>query len=754
LNLRRTVFRRVASVILALTAAGCSGAKNLVNSALVTGPSARVASPSARVALKGPWLDTTLSPDVRATLIERSMTLDEMLQLVDGKSAVSAADALSPEALGSAGFVRGVARLGIPNLQETDAGIGVAAPVVPSTNAPVRGTAGYSTALPSGLATAATWNPKIAYAGGAMIGREARDEGFNVLLAGAVNLVRDPRDGRNFEYAGEDPLLAGITAGWEIRGIEDQHVISTVKHFALNDQETARNTVSADISTRAAHESDLLAFETAIRIGRPGAVMCAYNRVNSTYACANDYLLNQTLKRDWHFAGWVMSDWGAVHSTADVLAGLDQESGDAFDKEPYLGAPLREAILDERIPRTRLMDMVHRILRSMFAAGLFDRPQIIRPIAAAADARVAQANEEQAAVLLKNRAQLLPLSRALSSIAVIGENADVGVLAGGGSSQVWPVGGPAVPPRNFNFPGPVLWDPSSPLRAIRAEAKGARITFCDGADPALAASHARAANVAILFVNQWNAESIDANDLRLAGNQDALVARVAASNPHTVVVLENGGPVAMPWISSVQAVLEAWYPGARGGPAIARLLFGDVSPSGRLPVTFPRSISQLPRRELASPDIDYNVEGADVGYKWFDARRLQPLFPFGYGLTYSRFDYSNLRVRQSKGRLDVAFAVKNAGGRAAMEVAQLYLQLPAVSGADAPRLAGWQKLFVGVGQTRNVHLTVNPLFEATFDPNANDWNIAAGRYRVSIGPNEREVARWAWITLPAQRIAP
>jgi beta-glucosidase len=707
------------------------------------------------VAAETPWGNRALSPDARATLVEARMTVDEMLQMVDGKWAVPHTGALElpPGALGSAGFIPGVARLGIPNLQESDAGMGVADPVVSANRTTVRGSAGYATTLPSGLATAATWNPDIAYAGGAMIGREAWDQGFNVLLAGGVNLAREPRNGRTFEYAGEDPLLAGTIAGWTIRGIEDQHVIATTKHFALNDQETDRQVLSADIAPGAARESDLLAFETAIGIGSPGAVMCAYNRVNSISACANDYLLNQTLKRDWHFAGWVMSDWGAVHASADASSGLDQESGDYFDQLPYFAAPLREAILDGRVSRERLADMVHRILRSMFAAGLFDNAQATRPLDADADAAVAEADEEQAAVLLKNGADVLPLSHGIASIAVIGEHADVGVLSGGGSAQVWPLGGPAIPPNDYNFPNPVIWDPSSPLRAIAARTR-ARVVFESGADPAAAAAAAAAATVAIIFVNQWMAESIDEKDLSLPNDQDALIERVAAANPRTIVVLETGGPVVMPWLADVRAVLEAWYPGARGGPAIARLLFGDVSPSGRLPLTFPASVAQLPRPTISPGRVDYDVEGSDVGYKWFEARRLQPLFPFGFGLTYARFAYSHLRVEQVDGRLTAHFDVTNVGERAAPEVAQLYLRLPTGSGADAPRLVGWQKLTLAPGQTRTVDVTVDQKLEATFEATADDWRIAAGRYRLSAGPNVRDSVLSAWATQAARRIAP
>ncbi|HLI97619.1 MAG TPA: GDSL-type esterase/lipase family protein, partial [Candidatus Baltobacteraceae bacterium] len=330
--------------------------------------------------------DSPPQPDERASLIEQRMTTAQMLQVVDGKPGMS----FGPKqrkpagAIGSAGFIPAIAQLGIPALQESDASLGVADPANDA-GKPVRGAAGYSTALPSQLATAATWNPQLAYQAGAMIGHEAHDEGFDVMLAGGADLTRDPRNGRNFEYAGEDPLLAGTIAGNSVAGIQSQHVISTMKHYALNDQETNRQGVSSDIARGAARESDLLAFEIGIEIGNPGAMMCAYNKVNGIYSCGNDYLLNQTLKHDWRYPGFVMSDWGAVHGVGDANAGLDQESADVFDREPYFGKALAQAVAHGRVSLSRLHDMVHRILRSMFAVGVVDSPPVVRPIDASAD---------------------------------------------------------------------------------------------------------------------------------------------------------------------------------------------------------------------------------------------------------------------------------------------------------------------------------------------------------------------------------
>jgi beta-glucosidase len=715
-----------------------------------------------------PWTDRSLSPDRRADLVAARMTLDEMLLLIDGHYAVPATwktphNVPPPGALGSAGYVPGIPRLGIPALQESDAGLGVADPPNDATGQPVRGAAGYSTPLPSGLSIAASWNPDIAFQGGAMIATEARREGFNVLLAGGVNLTRDPRDGRDFEYAGEDPLLAGIMVGAQLRAIQSRHVVATVKHFALNDQETGRTSLSADIGWAAARESDFLAFEIAIEQGQPGSVMCAYNRVNMSYACGNDFLLNEVLKEDWKFPGWVMSDWGAVHATADAVAGLDQESGDFFDQPTiwFGGERMRAALASGAVPTARLHDMVHRILRSMFSAGLFDDPPAIVPIDADADAAIAQSAAEQGVVLLKNASNQLPLGANINTIAVIGSHADVGVLAGGGSSEVWPVGGPAVPIDSLVFPRPIIWDPSSPLQAIRREAPSANVRHDDGRDPAAAARLAAASDVAIVFASQWLAESFDAPDLSLPDKQDALIAAVAAANPHTIVVLETGGPVTMPWLDQVAGVLEAWYPGARGGEAIARLLFGRVDPSGRLPITFPRGVAQLPRPDLpgaknpnAAFSVNYDIEGAAVGYKWFSARHLSPLFPFGFGLSYTRFAYANFDAENRGGVVTIDFDVTNIGPRAGWDTPEIYVRLPSSVGEVPQRLAGFSKVALKPGETRHVTLTLDPRLLAIFNERARQWIVNAGLYGFSLATSAVDPRLTGSVTLGAKNLPP
>ena len=702
-----------------------------------------------------PWMNRPLGPDARADLVLAQMSREEKLRLVVGTSQQPA-----DEAIGLAGYVTGIPRLGIPPLKQSNAELGVAIPLQQNTIGP----ADEATALPSGLATAASWDPAIAFTNGAMIGGETRRKGFNVLLAGAVNLARDPRTGRNFEYAGEDPLLAGTMVGAAIAGVQSRHVISTVKHFAINDQETNRTLVDARIDLGALHESDLLAFELAMERGKPGAVMCSYNLLDGIHACENGTLLDRVLRREWRFPGWVMSDWGAMHSTVEAArAGLDQESGADWDSRIFFGEPLAVALAEGSVPAARLDAMAHRILRTMFAHGVIDDPPAVKPLDTAADARVALRAEEAGIVLLRNQNNLLPLSPQVRSIAVIGGHSDVGVLSGGGSSQVIPLGGPGLriefPDRREAIPYAMIFDPSSPLHAIKAKTAQARVTYDDGHDPTVAAAAAHAADVAIVFATQWEIEGHDAETLSLPDNQDQLIAAVAAANPRTIVILETGGPVTMPWRDQVGAIVEAWYPGQRGGQAIANILFGAVNPSGHLPLTFPASAEQLPRPELPGRDIAGNTaftvdysEGAAVGYKWFDAKQLTPLYPFGFGLSYTTFRYNALRVTGSK-RVTANFTVTNTGKRAGADVPQLYATVPTAKGSMR-RLVGWSKISLAPGETRRVTVEIDPRLLANFDTGQEQWRVAPGDYRLDLGASSRDLRLSATARVASQILPP
>ncbi|MFZ0268168.1 glycoside hydrolase family 3 C-terminal domain-containing protein [Caulobacter sp.] len=701
-----------------------------------------------------PWMKATLTPEQRVAVLLPQMTQDEKLTVVFGQFATdfpfrnnhkAPADARA----GSAGYVPGVPRLGIPAQWQTDAGIGVA----------TQGGAARKrerTALPSNLAIAASWDPDLGFRGGAMIGAEARASGFNVMLAGGVNLAREPRNGRNFEYGGEDPLLAGALVGAQIAGVQSNHIVSTVKHFAFNDQETDRNAGNSVIDPVAARQSDLLAFELAIEHGDPGSVMCAYNRVNGPFACESPWLLRDVLRQDWGFKGFVMSDWGAVHSTAPAIAaGLDQESGFPFDEKPYLGEELKKALADGTVTTAQLDTMVSRILYAMFRHGLFDHPVTSAPMDLPEDtlakhAVISRTAAEDSIVLLKNERGLLPLAPSTKHIVVIGGHADKGVIAGGGSSLVYPRGGNAVPDAEPKFwPGPQMFYPSPPLAALRRQMPSARIEYIDGRDAAAAAEKAKSADIAIVFATQWAGEAFDVS-LSLKDGQDALIEAVAAANPRTVVVLETGGAVLTPWSGKIAGLLEAWFPGTEGGQAIANVLTGEVNPSGRLPITFPAALDQLPHPEdPAKGDVRY-TEGAAVGYKWYELKKAQPAFAFGHGLSYSDFGYSNLTVKAGADVIVARFDVKNRSRVKGKAVAQVYA---AGAGWEAPRrLAGFRKTEVAPGRSQSVSVTIDPRLLATFDDKARCWRMSPGSYQFELGGSSSDTQATTKLTISPSQV--
>ncbi|HEX3571908.1 MAG TPA: glycoside hydrolase family 3 N-terminal domain-containing protein, partial [Acidobacteriaceae bacterium] len=462
-------------------------------------------------------MNKSLSPDQRAALVLKEMTLDEKISLLHGTGMVGLGP-MSPLAVhsnGGAGYVVGVPRLGIPDLQISDAAYGVRS----------SGENGrYSTAMPSDVAGAASWDVHAAYEYGALIARELRAQGYNMSLGGGTNLTREPRNGRTFEYMGEDPVLAGTMVGSVMKGEQAQHVIGDIKHYALNDQESGRNAVNIDIDKRSMRESDLLAFEIGLQEGDPAAVMCSYNRVNGDYACENKYLLTDVLKKEWNFKGFVVSDWGGTHSAAKAsAAGLDHEE----PAEIFYGDTLKKAVQSGHVPLTELDDHVRRILRSMFACGVVDDPPVKGVVDVAGGFEVAQKIAEQGAVLLRNEQSQLPLDPSkLRSIAVIGAHADVGMISGGGSAQVDPPGGNAIMPpgKGQTHWQDQVWFPTSPLRSIRAKVPSAKVEYDAGADPSAAAALARTADVAIIFAYQWESEDMDLDSLSLPENQDALIA--------------------------------------------------------------------------------------------------------------------------------------------------------------------------------------------------------------------------------------
>jgi beta-glucosidase len=700
-----------------------------------------------------PWMNPSLSPDERATLVVKEMTLDEKIALLHGTGhpGLGPMSPLSSGSNGGAGYVVGIPRLGIPGIQMSDAAYGVRS----------SGQNGrYSTALPCNLASAASWDLESAYEYGALIGRELRAQGFNMSLGGGVDLTREPRNGRNFEYLGEDPILAGKLVGQLIKGTQDQHVIGDIKHYALNDQESGRNAVNVNIDKRSMRESDLLAFEIGIRDGSPAGVMCAYNRVNGDYACENKYLLTDVLKDEWKFPGFVLSDWGAAHSIAKAsAAGMDHEQPNEY----FYGAALKKAVEAGQVPMSQVDDHVRRIVRSMFATGVIDDPPRKSVVDVMRGFDVAQHIAEQSMVLLKNDNQQLPLNASsLKSIAIIGSHADVAMLSGGGSAQVDPPGGNAIMPpgQRQTVWGRPDWFPTSPLKAIRGKAPNAQIEYDAGTDSALAAALAKRSDVAIVFASRWESEGQDSPSLSLPDGQDDLITQVAAANPHTIVVLETGNPVSMPWVDHVTAILEAWFAGSSGDKALANILFGDVNPSGKLPITFPRSEADLPHRSIVQappgteppegPDHWRKVleglpafqttydEGLKVGYKWYDAEKKPVLFPFGFGLSYTTYEYSDLKVTPGE-QVRVSFTVKNTGSRDGTEIAQVYAGLPSSAGEPPKRLVGWTRVALNPGESKEVTVEVEPLFLSVFNTDRNIWQRVTGEYVFLVGGSSRSL---------------
>jgi beta-glucosidase len=725
-----------------VAAAGVAALLSAANAAAVPGP---CADPTGR-----PWCKASRSPAERARLLLDAMTPDEEISLLAGEQLPNTGQGGRPYQHSATSL--GIERLPIPQLNFDNGPAGVRQ--------------GRATALPAPLALAATWSPALARKAGAVVGDEAKNMDNDFVYAPTVNIMRTPLGGRTFEGYGEDPFLdSSMTVDW-IRGLQRQGVIGVVKHFAANNQEgyagPAANTLSpkttkrwlrareglvgdrrkvnVHVDQRTLHEIYFPQFEAAVRDADVGAVMCAKNKVNGTHACRNRTLLLRVLRREWGFHGILLSDHGAAEDTAASLrSGLDF---DPFPGITYGPAAVNAALANGSVDMSDIRPHVFNILRTMFAYGVFDRRGYTNNpirINAEAHARVAGRIEESAITLLRNRGRILPLdARKLRSIAVIGPGATQYAF-GGGSSHVNP----------FFY--------TTPLDAItRAVPSSTEIRYADGSDPTQATAAASGAGVAIVFVRDYMSEGVDRACLTLEcpsefGNQDALIREVADANPRTIVVMQNGGPVLTPWRGDAKGLLEAWYPGEKGGTAIARVLFGKADPSGRLPVTFPRRPGDLPttgNRPKLYPGVNDQVhykEGVFVGYRWYDAKDRKPAFPFGFGLSYTRFRYNRLRVKPASGRHSVvarvSFRVVNAGDRKGVAVPELYLGLPSSRKLPEPprELKGFDTLSLSPGATKTVTIPLRDDDFAHWAIGKNDWKVAAGCYRVQVGSSSRDL---------------
>lgn len=704
--------------------------------------------------------DDAPTADQQAVALLAKMTLDEKIQLVHG-----AGYGVSP--IGGAGIVKGIPRLGIPDITSADSAGGVN---VEGVNA---------TPYPAPIALAASWDPSLAHDYGASIATELRALGFVEGLGGGVNLAREPRNGRTFEYMGEDPVLAGHLVAQRTLGTQSQKVIATIKHYAGNEQETNRWSGSNSvIDERTLRELYLLPFEIGVKDGAPGNVMCAYNLVNGLQACESPYLLTDVLKTEWGFKGIVQSDWffAVTNTVRAANAGLDEEQAGSTDDYTaatlgsfslpvtYFNQKLKAAVQAGTVPLARLDDMVLRKLRTLYASGVMASPPTAGgTINQTVGNALAQKVAEQSMVLLKNAvasgdtASVLPLNAsAAQTIVVIGGHADAGVISGGGSGAVPARDGNAVTclvPGSGLFSTCATWYKSAPLAAIRAIAPNATITYLDGSDATAAATAAAAADVAIVFATQWQTEGQDLPNLSLPNNaadpanqaydQNALITAVAAAAKRSVVVLETGTAVTMPWLANVNAVVEAWYPGVQGGPAIANVLFGAVNPSGKLPLSFPRTESDLPQTAISPTDLTVNYsEGLKMGYRWYDAQNITPLFPFGHGLSYTSYSYSGISTTSnSDGSVTVSFTLKNTGARAGAEVAQVYAGLPSSAGEPPKRLVAWQKVPLAAGESKAVSITVKPERLSIWNATTHRWQTPSGSYTFVVGGSSRDAAQ-------------
>jgi beta-glucosidase len=680
-------------------------------------------------------MNRSLLPEQRADLLIKAMTLEEKITMMHGVDPLTGDAAsgynfvLPPK--GYVGYVPPIARLGIPALTLADgrAGVGNKAKDV--------------TLLPAPIAAASSWDPPLLNEFGHVLGQEQWGKGTKVELGPSIDVVRVPEWGRTFESYGEDPYFNGVMAAAEIKGIQSEGPLADANMYVTMNQEDDRFREDSIVDERTLQEIYLPPFEASVKDGHVGTFMCAYVKTNGVYSCENAHLLKNLLRDQLKFDGWVMSDWGATHSTVDSANnGLDQQMPD----DKYYGAPLKKAVEDGQVSVSAINEHVRNIFVPMFRQGLFDKSQ---PGTWASNVRSAKHDAfsrmvaEQGTILLKNDQSILPLSPH-ASIAVLGEAGNKTPKAeGGGSSAVI---------------APYI---VSPLDGIRRRAgTGAQVVYAEGSDLAAAAKTAGDARIALVFVHTDETEGKDRPNLELPGNQDQLIETVAVANKHTIVVLDTGGPVLMPWADKVAGIIEAWYPGQEDGNAIAAILYGDVNPSGKLPLTFPRAADAIPTAKKDQwPGVDGRSiysERLDVGYRWYDATNTQPLFPFGFGLSYTTFAVSHLAVEPANVQLNsdaaaekvnIRLDVTNTGKRKGAEVVQVYVGQPAANGEPPHQLRGFAKVQLEPGETKPVSIDLDARSFSTFDPSQHRWIIRDGTYQIMAGTSSRDLPLHSTVTV-------
>lgn len=705
------------------------------------------ASPSAAADL--PWMDRSLAPQVRADLLVNAMTFEQKVQQIAMKPVpntnIPGCD-FSP----GGRHVEGIAELRIPTLRMTNGPFGGGDCLVAPT----------STGLTSALSVASSWDPKASATWGDILGEETRASAHNVLLTPGINLGRIANAGRNFEYFGEDPYLAGVMSVAQVNAVQAHGVQSVAKHYAANEQETQRQRMDTVVDDRTMHELYLLPFEMTARDANLASVMCSYPHLNGVYACENTTLLRDWLRGDLGFDGYVMSDRGATHSTAPAIkAGLDLE----FASPRWFTPELIRAALDAGdIVIGDIDQMLRRRYTVMFELGQFDDPvNSLTPIDFATNGQRVRDLGEQGSVLLKNAHHTLPLAaKSLDSVALIGPDAFAGKAKFNSQG----------PSDTIVVTAPYTVTPQQGLEnSLHTLGSPAAVTYNNGTDLAAAAALAARSDVAVVMVGDFSREGVDRPSLSLpvvnGVDQNALISAVAAANPNTVVVLKDGGPVLMPWLDKVPAVLEAWYPAQEDGNIVADLLFGVANPSGKLPITFPsqerEGANATPQQwPGVDPDGDGNLtatysEGLEMGYRWYDANNAKPAFPFGFGLSYTDFEMSKLVVtpQTTDGTkpIKVQFFVENTGRVGGAEVAQVYLRLPSGAEEPAKRLVAFEKVQLNPGEKKRVQVTIDPAASnhplSVWDTPSNAWTTVDGSYQIYVGNSSANLPLTDSITL-------
>jgi len=705
--------------------------------------------------------------EAKITGLIQKMTLQEKVAMIHASSSFTSG---------------GVKRLGIPEITTSDGPHGVRFEFGRDW-VPDQGANDSGTYLPTGNTLAATWNPALGFAFGSVLGSEANYRGKDIILGPGINIIRSPLNGRNFEYLSEDPYLISKMVVGYIKGVQSQGISACVKHFAANNEEVDRNTVNVLMSERALREIYLPGFKAAVTEGQVNAVMGSYNKFRGQYATHNKYLVNDILKGEWGFKGLLMSDWGSVHSTKEALEnGTDLEMGtdlmlmysnvsqtnsggtsnksNMYDRF-FMADPAILMVKNGTVKEALIDDKVRRILRVMYLTHMIGSKRAAGSYNTLDHQKTALKIAEEGIVLLKNEGNLLPLNKtSVKSIAIIGENASRENAMGGGSSQV---------KAKYEI---------TPLQGVKnLLGSSAKITYAQGykiarnqqADPQMieqAVAAASKADAAIIFCgwthgydyNKWDdnaydAEGVDKPDMNMPFGQDELVKAVLKANPKTIVVLMGGGPIDVSeWINKADAVLEGWYPGMEGGNALAKIIFGEVNPSGKLPMTFPKKLEDSPANKLGEfpgkNDVVHYNEGIFVGYRYFDTYHVQPQFAFGHGLSYTKFDYSNLAVLAGKDKATVKIRIKNSGKRAGAEVVQVYVKQdnPTVERPEK-ELKAFTKVFLQPGESKIIELKLNSDAFQYYNEDRKKWVLEPGKFTVIVGGASDQILQTQKITL-------